>query len=131
LILNISEGLPRAFLLPGNLRLPVDEATPSRGFDLHAPETWPELFSRLRPGHVCLLSFNRELKRGKRLQHYHVAVLSVDGAGDAWLHQTTGAAGSSYGRNLSRPENLALLLRGFANTTGRKHILVLEVRLPD
>ena len=133
LILNLSEGLPRVFLLPGYKVLPVEEATPfaPRGFDLHAPGTWPELFSRLRPGHVCLLSFNRETARKNQLRHYHVAVLSVDETKDVWLHQTTGAAGFSYGRNLSRPENLALFLRGFANSgLRRKYILVLEVRLP-
>jgi hypothetical protein len=133
LILNISEGLPRLFLLPGNASLAAEEATPSspRGFDLHAPATWRELFSRIRPGHVYLLSFNKETARGGQLRHYHVAVLSLDEGGDLWLHQTTGAARFSYGRNLSRPENLALFLRGFANSgTGRKYILVLEVRLP-
>ncbi|MDR1360161.1 MAG: hypothetical protein LBJ82_04185, partial [Deltaproteobacteria bacterium] len=134
LILNISEGLPRALLLPGRRSLPVEQATAfcPRGFDLHASDTWPELFSRLRPGHVYLLSFNKEVGRKKLLRHYHVAILSLDAAGDVWLHQTTGAAGRSYGRNLSRPENLALFLRAFANTgTARKHILVLEVRLPS
>jgi hypothetical protein len=134
LILNLSEGLPRVFLLPGNGVLAVEEATPfsPRGFDLHAPKTWPELFSRLQPGHVYLVSFNKETARKSQIRHYHVAVLSVDKAGDVWLHQTTGAAKFSYGRNLSREENLALFLRGFANSgPRRKYILVLEVRLPQ
>jgi hypothetical protein len=134
LILNLSEGLSRTFLLPGNAFLSVEEATSlsPRGFDLHAPATWPELFSRLRPGHVYLLSFNKEVAGGTQLRHYHVAILSVDDAGDVWIHQTTGAAGASYGRNLSDPKNLAVFLRGFANTgKTRKYILVLEVRLPQ
>jgi hypothetical protein len=134
LILNISEGLPRRFLLPGNAVLEADRATPfsPRGFDLHDPGTWPEIRSRLRRDSVCLASFNKDTAgQGRGLRHYHVAILSLDEAGDLWLHQTTGAARRSYGLNLSRPGNLEAFLSRFANTgKARKHILLLETRLP-
>ena len=131
LILNISEGLPRRFLLPGNQTLAAEKATgfSPRGFELQAPETWKELPQRLKPGRIYLLSFNKDVsKPGYKAQHYHVGIFYVDEAGVLWFYNTTTGAKKSYRRNLSDKDSLAVFLKSFADTGKvRKRIMVLEV----
>ncbi len=135
LIMNISEGLPRQMLLPQGESL--DPALASghapRGFDLHAPETWTELQSRLQPGYVYLLSFNKEVRgRGNPLRHYHVGLLLPDAAGAVWLYQTTPESRKVTRRNLMLDHMRAEFLRSFANTGKvRKKMIVIEVKLPE
>ncbi len=131
LILNITEGLPRAFLLPGGKRLAVEQATgfTPRGFALQAADTWLELPVRLKPGRLYFVDFTKDTaKHGYRMRHYHVGLFHVDDSGALWLYQATGAAKKIYRRNLSNPDERRQFLRAFADTGKvRKHILVLEV----
>lgn len=133
LVLNLSEGMPRQFLLPGYETLAPEDATGfgPRGFDLHAPETWQELPGRLRPGYVYLLSFSKETReKGYTLKHYHVGIIHVDDAGRQWFYNTTTGAKKSYRRDFSSPKDRAAFLKAFANTGSvRKYIAVLEVKL--
>ncbi len=134
ILLNISEGFPRALLLPGGKNMDPAKATgfAPRGFDLHAPETRGELLGRLRPGYLYLVSFNKDVTRpGYAMQHYHVGLILPTASGQAWLYQTTGAAGKVNRRDLNSREGWASFARAFANTGGvRKHVLVVEVKLP-
>ena len=133
LVLNISEGLSRAMLLPGGES--VDPATldglAAQGFDLHAASTWEELPGRIRPDCLYLVSFNRESRRKNyKLQHYHVALLHRAADGSLRITQATSQRRRVYQRNLSAKDGLAHFLQSFANFGNiRKKIAVVEVRL--
>ena len=93
LIMNISEGFSRSLLLPGGKSQDPATATgfSPRGYDIQQPATWRELPGRLEPGYLYLVSLNVDGRRkGYGLQHYHVGLIHVDGAGRAWFYQTTG-----------------------------------------
>ena len=134
LILNISEGFPRRFLLPGGTSLEPAGTTgfSPRGYDIHTEETWRELPARLTPGHMYLVSLNVEGRRkGYGLQHYHVGLVYVASTGQAWFYQTTGKGGGVNRRDLKTPKGRESFKRAFANNgKTRKMMLVLEVDLP-
>lgn len=134
LILNVSEGFPRRFLLPGNKTADPDSAsgTTFRGYDIQSGSTWRELPGRLRPGHFYLVSLSAEGRRkGYGLQHYHVGCIYVGASGEAWFYQTTGKGGGVNRRDLKSPAGQASFKRAFANTgNNRKMLLVLETDLP-
>ena len=135
LILNIAEGTSAQFLLPeGQVTAPsLVTAFSPRGFDLHKPETWQELPTRLKQKHLYLVSFYRDTnKKGYQLQHYHVGLFYVDDVNQIWLYQTTGSAKKVYRRNLSDQYQRAIFLKSFANSGGhRKYIAILEIALPN
>lgn len=134
LVCNLSEGLPRTLLLPGNAHVDPSglDGRAARGFDLHAPETWQELPTRIRPGHLYLASINRDSNaKGYSMLHYHVVLLHRNADGDVVATQALGVGIRSYQRNLSSPEGLERFLRSFANTGSvRKMIAIIEVPLP-
>ena len=134
LIMNISEGFPRRFLLPGGeTKDPAgtDGFSP-RGYDIHAEQTHRELPARFVQGHLYLISLNVEGRRkGYGLQHYHVGIVHVASGGQAWLYQTSGKSGKVNRRDLKSVQGWDSFTRSFANTgKHRKMVLVLEVDLP-
>ncbi len=138
LVLNVSEGADRRWLLPGGKTLAVPDMPPSadmpglRGFDLHAPETWAELPGRIKAGAVYFLSFNKETpKTGYKLLHYHVGILLRGAGGELWLYHSTPGRGA-YKQNLETEAGREAFLKSFANTgKTRKMLLVLEMDLPS
>ena len=134
LIMNISEGFPRRFLLPdGGTRDPAgtDGFSP-RGYDIHAEETRRELPARFVRDRLYLVSINVERDRkGYGLQHYHVGVVHVAADGRAWFYQTTSQSGKVNRRDLQSAQGWDSFAKSFANTgRHRKMMLVLEVDLP-
>lgn len=134
LILNISEGFPRRFLLPGGAVADPAGTTgfTYRGYDFHDGKTWRELSSRFLPGRLYLLSLNVEGHvKGYGLQHYHVGLVHVADSGEAWFYQTTGKGAQVNRRDLKSAQGQASFNRSFANNgKTRKMLLVLEVDLP-
>ena len=134
LIRNISEGLPRALLLPGG-----GTADPNgydgrfRGWELNSDATWQELLPRLKPGRLYLLSFSKETRApGYTLLHYHVGILIKGPKGEALLFQTSSDGGKVNRRNLADAKGMASLHRDFADRPGSKKMLaVIEVALPE
>lgn len=134
LILNISEGFPRRFLLPGGRVQDPAETTgfAPRGYDIHDEAVWRELPARFRRGSLYLISFTAEGRRkGYGLQHYHVGLVYAASDGQAWFYQTTGRGGGVNRRDLRSAKGRDSFKRAFANTgKSRKMMLVLEVDLP-
>lgn len=134
LILNVSDGTSRRFLLPGGKSLPPEQADArrDRGFDCQSGATWQELSRRFTPGHIYLVSLNVEGRRkGYGLTHYHVGIVYVAGSGEAWFYQTTGKGGGANRRDLKSAAGQASFKRAFANNGKyRRMMAVLEVDLP-
>jgi len=138
LIMNISEGFPRRFLLPGGEIFDlagaagIDGFSP-RGYDIHAEGTRTELPARFVKGRLYLFSINVERNRkGYGLQHYHVGAVHVAEDGRAWLYQTTSQGGKVNRRDLRSDQGWDSFAKAFANTgRHRKMMLVLEVDLPS
>jgi hypothetical protein len=134
LILNISEGFHRRFLLPDGLVANPAETTglAPKGYEIRLDATWKELPARLRPGRLYLISFNVEGRRkGYGLQHYHVGCLHIASTGEAWLYQTTGGSGGVNRRDMKNEQGRASFRKAFADRgDARRRILVLEVDLP-
>jgi hypothetical protein len=134
LIMNISDGFSRRFLLPGGETLDpagTDGFSP-RGYDIHAEQTRRELPARFVQDRLYLVSLNVERDRGGYgLQHYHVATVHVASGGQAWFYQTTSQGGKVNRRDLKSAQGWDSFARAFSNTGGhRKMMLVLEVDLP-
>ncbi|MDL2216964.1 hypothetical protein LJB81_04470 [Desulfovibrio sp. OttesenSCG-928-M14] len=132
LILNVSEGLERRFLLPGGQSLDPAAASGIEplGWDLNDKALWRELPPCFRPGHVYLISMSMQARTaGYGLQHYHLGLAHVDSLGRAWFYQTTGRGGAANRRDLNSAKGRASFMRAFASGSPKK-ILVLEVRLP-
>lgn len=134
LIMNISEGFPRALLLPGGKAMDPAESSgfSPRGFDIQHQDTWRELPDRLVPGYLYLVSLTAEGRRkGYGLQHYHVGFIHVDSAGRAWFCQTTSKGRVSNRRDLKSPAGMASFQRSFVGSGAtRKMLLILAVTLP-
>ena len=133
LLLNLSEGRERAFLLPEGGK--TDPATldgfAATGFDFHASGVFDALLARVQKDHLYLLSFNRATtKKGYSHMHYHVGLMVMGKNNQIYMYQTTTESKRSYRRNMSDPAEKAAFLRAFANTSsGRKHMAVLEVSM--
>ncbi|MDR2697579.1 MAG: hypothetical protein LBB40_03795 [Holophagales bacterium] len=133
LILNISEGLERTLLLPGGAV--ADPAAGNGlsplGFDLHSPETWRELPSRIRPNHLYFVSFNRPTKqRGYSFLHYHVGILIRTSQNDWYIYHSIKKRGVVR-ENLGNERIRARFLNSNANAgNARKHMFITEVPLP-
>ncbi|MDR1489949.1 MAG: hypothetical protein LBS65_05620 [Desulfovibrio sp.] len=133
LVLNISEGEPRALLLPGGLSADpaAGDGLSPRGIDIHKKGELEELCGRLHPGFFYLVSLSAE-GRGPGLAHYHVGLILPDAGGRVWLYQTTGKGKISGRRDLCGATGRDAFRRSFANTGGkRKMMLVIEVALPE
>ena len=133
LLLNLSEGRERVFLLPTGGK--VDPASldgfAAKGFDFHAPGVFDALLARVQKDHLYLLSFNRATtKKGYTHMHYHVGLMVMGKNNQIYMYQTTTESKRSYRRNMSDSVEKAEFLRAFANTSsGRKHMAVLEVSM--
>jgi hypothetical protein len=130
LILNISENLERTLLLPGGAVADpaVGNGLAPLGFDLHSPETWQELSSRIRPNHLYYVSFSRPTKQnGYSLLHYHVGILIRTSEKDWYLYHSIKKSGVVR-ENLGNEQSRARFLNSNANIgNARKCIFVIEV----
>lgn len=129
LILNLSEGMPRRWLLPESRQVTSqDSGKTSQGFPLGDQSAWKKAFSQLGPNEACLVSFSQTGRRkGYTLQHYHVGVLLPDGSGGRWLYQALPKSGVTK-LNLSDPAGMARFQGMFSG--GDKRVLLLGVTLP-
>ncbi len=133
LILNLSEGLPRRWLLPDprpvrDIGPAMDSGRDMIGFPVAAREDWRKALAALQPGHACLVSFTQTGRRkGYTLQHYHVGVILPDASGGRWLYQATPKSGT-YKMNLASSDGMARFLAGFSG--GDRRVLLLDVTIP-
>lgn len=134
LIMNISEGLPRRWLLPGMKVAGTEGSTGSThpGYVIQSDATWRELPGRFHPGRLYLLSLTDHGRlKGYGLQHYHVGLVLVASGGEAWFYQTTGKGAVANRRDLKSMNGVKSFRRSFAdNGKTKKTVLVLEVDLP-
>lgn len=131
IIMNVSEGLPRRWLLPGRATASAVGGTGAthKGYPIKSEATWQELPGRFSPGHLYLISFTDYGRlKGYGLQHYHVGLVHVAKTGEAWFYQTTGKGGRANRHNLKNAKDIAWFKRAFADRGKvEKTILVLEV----
>lgn len=134
LIVNISEGRPRRWLLPGMQTAAVEGSSGSiyRGYTIQSDATWDELPGRFERDKLYLFSLTDYGRlKGYGLQHYHVGLAHVAATGEAWFYQTTGKGGKVNRRDLKSPKGIDSFRRSFAdNGKTQKTVLVLEVDLP-
>lgn len=122
LVLNLSEGHPRHWVLPdGNPPAPGGSGRSLSGFRVHDREAWARLSSRWRPDRVYLATLNRG--SGSRLRHHHVALILQDAAGGLGFYQTL-PGGRVHRLVLGTPEGLDRLCTMFGPG---ERILILEV----
>ena len=123
LVLNLSEGHLRQWVLPGGDRpAPGPSARAMPGFRIQDREAWAQLSSRWRPGRVYLATLQRG--SGSRLRHHHVALLLKDAAGGLGFYQTL-PGGRVHRLALDTPAGLDRLCAMFGP---RERILILEVQ---
>lgn len=151
LILNLSEGLPRRWLLPQPRAVRdsgavLDSGLNPRGFPLTSREDWRAALANLPPGHACLVSFIRTVQPGRTGPikgggqigpngrhtgdtplHYHVGVILPDAVGGRWLYQATPRSGV-FKMNLAAPEGMDRFLTMFG--VRDRQVLLLDVTLP-
>jgi hypothetical protein len=129
LILNLSEGLPRRWLLPEPRAVSGRESgLDTLGFTTSDLAAWKRALDRMGPDEVLLASFNQTGRRkGYSLQHYHVAVILPDVSGGRWLYQALPKSGVTK-TNLADPEAMRRFLAFFSG--GDKRVLLLGVTLP-
>ena len=135
LLLNLTDGQQRAYLLPlgGKADPALLDGYEATGFDFHAPGVFDGLLARIQKDHLYLLSFNRATtKKGYTHMHYHVGLMVMGDKGQIYMYQTTTDAKKSYRRNMSDPAEKTAFLRAFANTSsGHKKMAVLEVPMKE
>lgn len=133
-IMNVSEGFSRRFLIPGNKTIVPEQSTGFKplGYDIQEQGIWRELPDRLLPGRLYLVSLSMKGRlKGYGLQHYHVGLIHVAPGGEAWFYQTTGKGGGVNRRDLKSAEGQASFVKAFGGTGDRrKKMLVLEVDMP-
>lgn len=123
LVLNLSEGHPRRWVLPGG-----DQAAPGAsartwpGFRVQDREAWARLSSRWRPDQVYLATLARG--SGPRLRHHHVALLLKEAGGGLGFYQTL-PGGRVHRLDLDTPGGLDRLCTMFGPG---ERILILEVQ---
>lgn len=129
LILNLSEGMKRRWLLPEEKAVkPGDSGKAMLGFPIADREAWKKALSRVRPDQACLVSFSQTGRRkGYTLQHYHVGVILPDSKGGRWLYQATPKSGV-HKMDLADPAGMKRFLGSFSG--GDKRVLLLSVDLP-
>lgn len=129
LILNLSEGLPRRWLMPEPRPVSGQESGQSMtGFPIEDRQAWQRALAQAGPGKVCLVSFTQTGRRkGYSLQHYHVAVILADSSGGRWLYQATPRSGVTK-TNLADSSGMGKFLGSFSG--GGRRVLLLAVDLP-
>jgi len=131
LILNITDGLPRRILVPGNVRPPdpaVLDAARFRGFPLHDAAAWNAVLPLVRPGELVLAALSKEIKG--RLYYYHVGLLFAENQGKTSFYHATPGRGT-HRLELSSKAGMDALQKEFAEKRfGEKWILLMAVPLP-
>lgn len=123
LVLNLSEGHARRWVLPGGDRpAPGASGRALSGFRVQDRAAWAQLSTRWRPGQVYLATFQRG--SGHRLRHHHVALLLPDGAGGLGFYQTL-PGGRVHRLALDTPAGLDRLCTMFGPG---ERVLILEVQ---
>lgn len=133
LILNLSEGFARHWMLPEGRRDVSDgEAKSVQGFPTQNREAWAKVRPHILSEHLYLATFTRWSKSrlvsttGKAIfQHHHVALLLKDEKGQVWIYQTL-PKGRSHRLNLSSRWGMDRLSTMFGKSS---RILILEVEL--
>lgn len=131
LIMNISEGLPRAFLVPGKL-LATSKATgkTAPSFDPHSSGFSAELLPHIWENGFYLVSFSRHKTPDAPAHlHYHTGVIVRD-ADAVWLYSTTSNSRKVIRHNLATPEGLERFRNSFKNTAGSYKRLTIIALLP-
>ena len=133
LIMNISEGFPRAFLLPRGATAPqkaTGKTVPT--FDPHDPNFTRDLFPQLTEGLLYLVSFSRHATQNAppRL-HYHTGVIVRD-KNAVWVYSTTRNSGYVIRHNLATQDGLARFRESFKNSAGSyKRLTIIAVLTAD
>lgn len=123
LVLNLSEGHPRCWVLPG-----ADHPAPGAsgrslpGFRVQDRAAWTQLSARWHPGRVYLATLRRGT--GASLQHHHVALLLKGETGELGFYQTL-PGGRVHRLALDTPAGLDRLCAMFGPG---ERILILEVQ---
>jgi hypothetical protein len=124
LILNLSEGRPRRWLLPdGEQAVTEGDAAGARGFAVQDAAAWLAIGARMRAGRVYLATFLRPRSGGSPPLHHHVALLLKNHDGTVGLYQTL-PGGLVHRLDLSRQSGFSRLRRMFGPA---ERIQVLEV----
>lgn len=129
LIMNISEGWPRALLAPGGLVAAATltgKTVPT--FDPHAAAFGAEFPPYIRENGFYLVSFSKHTSPQSPPQlHYHTGIIVREGKA-VWLYSATNHSGKVIRHNLATPEGLARFRESFANTRGSyKRLTVVEI----
>lgn len=120
LVMNLSEGLPRRALLPdGAQGVESGDGRTLRGFATGDAEAWRKVLPGIVAGRLYLASLSR---KGKRLEHHHVALVLRDEVGRVWLYQTL-PKGRAHRLELTSEQGLRRVRESFAGTS----VLLLEV----
>ncbi|SBV92604.1 exported hypothetical protein [uncultured delta proteobacterium] len=129
LIMNISEGWPRALLAPGGL-VAASKTTGKTvpAFDPHAAAFSVEFLPHIRENGFYLVSFSRhKTPDSPPYLHYHTGIIVREGEA-VWLYSTTHNSGKVIRHNLAAPEGLARFRESFKNTKGSyKRLTVVSI----
>lgn len=123
LVLNLSEGHPRRWVLPtGDRTAPGSDGRALPGFRVQDREAWAALSSRWRSQQVYLATLHRG--RGRTLRHHHVGLLLKDTSGGLGFYQTL-PGGRVHRLSLDTTQGLDRLCAMFGPG---ERILILEVQ---
>lgn len=133
LIMNISEGTKRAFVLPQgeNTFGKNISGRDSAVWNPHEHSFAQKLFPRLKQGSVYLVSFSKHSTPDSPARlHYHVGMIVRDSSDNIWHYDTTHAGGKVMRQNLAAPEGLAKFRHSFRNTKKSfKRLTIIEISL--
>jgi len=129
LILNLSEGMTRHWLLPESADVSGRESGKTMlGFLTSDQAAWKKALAQIGLNQACLVSFSQTGRRkGYSLQYYHVGVILADATGGRWLYQATPKSGT-HKLNLADPSGMNRFLMFFSGPD--KRTLLLNVTLP-
>lgn len=123
LVLNLSEGHPRCWILPtGDHPAPSPSARSLRGFSIHDRDAWSQLSARWRSDRVYLVAFQRG--SGRRLRYHHVGLLLKTSPDTLAFYQTL-PRGRVHRLNLNLSKDLDRLCTMFGPG---ERVLFLEVQ---
>lgn len=123
LVLNLSEGHPRCWVLPGaDHPAPGTSGKSLPGFRVQDRAAWTQLSARWRSGRVYLATLTRGT--GASLRHHHVALLLKGETGELGFYQTL-PQGRVHRLALDTPAGLDRLCAMFGPG---ERILILEVQ---
>lgn len=128
LVLNLSEGRPRRWLLPSGEQAVVAGDAAAEGFAVQDAAAWRAIHPRMRAERVYLAAFLRRRAGAAFPLYHHVALLLKGPAGSLWLYQTL-PGGRVRRLEISRPEGFDRLRKMFGPRE-RIRILEVESRVP-